>query len=102
LPAGQTTDQSHLTPLWSVQLDDGLEASTPDEARRMPARVGGAKLVLGERTDPLEQLELVAQVRAHHLGAVRRDGERDAVLDEGAEGVTHGRLVRERLREQVR
>ena len=55
-----------------------------------------------ERADPLQQLELVAQVRAHHLRAVRRDRERDAVLDEGAERVADRVLVGERLREQVR
>ena len=38
-----------------------------------------------ERADPLEQLELVAEMRAHHLRAVGGDRERDAVVDEGAE-----------------
>ena len=42
-----------------------------------------------ERADPREELELVAEVRTHHLGAVRGDREGDAVLDERAECVAH-------------
>ena len=55
-----------------------------------------------ERADPLQQLELVAQVRAHHLGAVGCDRERDAVLLEGCERLADRVLVGEGLREQVR
>ena len=50
---------------------------------------------LVEGADPLEQLELVAEVRAHHLRPVGRDRERDAVVDEGAERGAHRILVRE-------
>ena len=38
-----------------------------------------------EGADPLEELELVAEVGPHHLRPVRGDRERDAVLDEGAD-----------------
>ncbi len=51
----------------------------------MAAGVRLAQLGRVERADPLEQLELVAEMRAHHLRAVGRDRERDAVVDEGAE-----------------
>src|SRR6476646_4914430 len=41
-------------------------------------------------------------MRSHHLRAVRRDRETDAVLDERAERLAHGGLVRQRLRQQIR
>ena len=50
-----------------------------------PRAFACAQLVLVEGADPLEQLELVAEMRPHHLGPVGRDRERDAVVDEGAE-----------------
>ena len=41
-------------------------------------------------------------MRPHHLRAVGGDRERDAVVDEGAEGVAHRVLVPQRAGEQVR
>ena len=68
----------------------------------MPPRVRLAQLLLVEGADPEEQLELVAEVRPHHLRPVRRDREGDLVLDERADRLADGVLVRKRLREQVR
>ena len=56
----------------------------PPERRRVAARVRLAEPVLVERADPEQELELVPEVRAHHLRAVRRDRERHLVLDERA------------------
>src|SRR5581483_8556975 len=66
------------------------------------ARVRRAGLVLRERADARQQLEFVLQMRAHHLRAVRRDRERDARVDEGAERVANLGLVGQGLREQIR
>src|SRR5262245_39024984 len=73
-----------------------------DEARFVPARVGLAELVLVECADAQEEVELVAQVGAHHLRPVRCDRESDAGLDERTEGEADGRLVGECLRQEVR
>src|SRR3954468_7375314 len=73
-----------------------------DEARLVPARVRLVQFLLIERPDPEQQLELVAEVRSHHLRAVGGDREAHAALDERAERAPHRRLVRERLRQQVR
>src|SRR3954471_6303808 len=59
------------------------------ERSLVPAPVRLVDLVLVEGADPQEQLELVAQVRPHHLWPVGGDRERDAVLDERAEGGAH-------------
>ena len=67
----------------------------------MAAAVRGLELLGRERADSLEQLELVAQVRVHHLRPVGGDREGDAVVREGPEGVADGVLVRQRLRQQV-
>jgi hypothetical protein len=74
----------------------------PNEARLMSAPVRLAQLRLVDGADPEQELELVAQVGAHHLRAVGGDRERHLVRGEGAEGVPDGVLVGERLREQVR
>src|SRR5439155_9660300 len=73
-----------------------------DEACLVAVPVCLSQLVLVEGADPLQQLELVAQVRPHHLRPVRGDREGDSVLDEGAEGLANGVLVRQGPREQVR
>ena len=68
----------------------------------MAARVCLLEPVLVERTDPVDECELVAKVRPHHLGAVGRDRERDAVLDEAPERLADIVLVGERLGQEVR
>ena len=68
----------------------------------MAACVRLAEPVLVESADPEQELELVPQVRPHHLRAVRRDRERHLVLGERANDVAHGVLVGQRLREEVR
>src|SRR5207247_9699556 len=73
-----------------------------DEACLVAVPVRLNQLVLVEGADPPQQLELVAQVRPHHLRAVRGDREGHSVLDEGPERLTDGVLVRESAREQVR
>src|SRR6476469_6482820 len=72
-----------------------------DEAHRMRERVGGARLVGGHRADRAQERELVAQVGAHHLGAVRRDGHADARVEEGAEHPAHLVGVVERAGQEV-
>ena len=57
-------------------------ARVADEAGLVPAGVRLAELVLVEGADAEQQLELVAQVGAHHLRAVGGDREPDARLDE--------------------
>ena len=56
-----------------------------DEADLVCERVGGARLVLAHGADRAEERELVAQVGAHHLRAVRRDGHAHARVEERAE-----------------
>jgi hypothetical protein len=58
---------------------------TPYEARLVPAPVRLAQLLLVDGADLEQELELAAEMGAHHLRAVGRDRERDAVLGEGAE-----------------
>src|SRR5581483_8584331 len=84
-----------------VSLEARVRAAA-DERRLVPAGVRVCELVLGQRTDPKQELELVAQVRSHHLRAVRGDRERDAVVHEPANRLPHRVLARERLRQQVR
>jgi hypothetical protein len=55
------------------------------EVRLLPAPDRLAELRLIDRADPGQELELVPQVRAHHLRAVGRDRERHPVLDEARE-----------------
>src|SRR4051794_9214781 len=64
--------------------------------------VHSVQISLRQGAHTQEQLELVAQVRPHHLGPVGRDCEGDAAVGEGAQGVAEGVLVGERAREQVR
>ena len=54
-------------------------AALPTNARLVPAPVRLGELVLVQRADAQQELELVAQVRPHHLRPVGRDRERDAV-----------------------
>src|SRR5918993_392897 len=82
--------------------NDQKPDASADEAGLVAAAVRLVELLVRERADPLQQLELVAEVGPHHLGAVGGDRERDAVLLERIERVPERLLVRERLREQVR
>src|SRR5439155_25407969 len=86
----------------SCRLRSARYRFASDEARLVAAGVRLAQLVLVERADPQQELDLVAEVRTHHLGPVGGDRERDAVVRERAERVAHRVLVRERLGEQVR
>src|SRR5207249_3267606 len=74
----------------------------PDERGRMPALVRDRQVFALQCADPDEQLELVAKMRPHHLRPVGGDRERDAVVEESAEGVTQGVLRLESLGQQVR
>jgi len=76
--------------------------SSAEEAGLVTAAIGLRELLLVQRTDSAQQLELVLQVRAHHLRAIRCDRERNTRVDERSERVPHGFLVRQRLRQQVR
>ena len=80
----------------AARLYDGHGGLAP-KRRRVPAGIRLAQLLLVERADAAEELELVAQVRPHHLRAVRGDREGDAVLDEAADRLPHRLLVRQRL-----
>ncbi len=73
-----------------------------DEADLVCERVGGARLVLAHGADRAEECELVAQMGAHHLRAVRRDGHAHARVEERAEDRAHRVGVGERAGEQVR
>ena len=72
--------------------------SSPRARARSPRRAPSCV----ERAGAEQELELVAEVRPHHLRPVRRDREADAVLDERAEDVADRVLVGQRLRQQVR
>src|SRR5262245_22571988 len=65
-----------------LSLEGRQQAARRDEARFVTAGVRLAQLGLVERADPPQQLELVAEMRAHHLGPVGRDREAHAVVDE--------------------
>src|SRR5262245_53940559 len=80
----------------------GGDADAPPEGGGVTARVRLAELVLVECLDAEEELELVAQMRPHHLRPVRRDRERHLVLDERPQRVAYRRLVGQRLRQEVR
>jgi hypothetical protein len=54
--------------------------ATRNEARLVPAAVRLAELRLVDAPISEQQLELVAEVGTHHLLAVSRDRERDAML----------------------
>src|SRR5262245_10211320 len=71
----------------------GGDADAPPEGGGVAARVRLAELVLVERIDVEQELELVAQVRTHHLRPVGRDRERHLVLDERPQRVAHRSLV---------
>ena len=70
------------------------DADRSPERGRVPPRVRLAQPVLVERADPKQELELVAEVRAHHLRPVRRDRERHVVVGERPDRVADGVLVR--------
>ena len=55
-----------------------------DEARFVASPIGFFELVLRQRADAPQELELVPEVRPHHLRAVGGDREADLVLDEAA------------------
>src|SRR6266446_6157079 len=85
---------------YSTPLDPSSAKPPAHEARLVPAGVRLVELLLSQRPDPQQQVELVTQVCPHHLRAVRRDREADAVLDECPEDVPHGRLVGQSLRQE--
>src|SRR3954470_1475981 len=60
-----------------------------DEAHLVRERVRAARLLRGHRPDPAQEGELIAQVGAHHLWAVRRDGHAHAAVEERAEDLAH-------------
>ena len=74
----------------------------PDKASLVSALIRLGELLLVECLDASKQVELVAQVRAHHLRAVGRDCELDAGVDERPECVPYGVLVSKRSCQQVR
>src|SRR5262245_39352044 len=79
-----------------LSADGGIRLGgvcSPDETRLVAARVRLFELLLRQRADPQQQVELVAEVRTHHLRPVRGDREDDAVADERAEDVPHLVLV---------
>src|SRR5262249_40559651 len=83
-------------PVRRLSADGGIRVGgvrSADEARLVAARVGLFQLLLRQRADPEQQVELVAEVRPHHLRPVRGDREEDAVADERAEDVAHLVLV---------
>jgi hypothetical protein len=74
-----------------------VSRAAANKARFVPAPVRLAELGLVDRADLEQELELGAQVGAHHLRAVGGDRKRHPVLGEGAEGVADGVLVAERM-----
>src|SRR5205809_1190269 len=92
-------------PAQRLSTDGGIRTCgvcSADEARLVAARIGRCELLLRQCADPQQQVELVSEVRPHHLRAVRGDREKDAMVDERAEDVPHRVLVAHRLREEVR
>src|ERR687888_276386 len=83
-------------------LHPGHEALAMEEARFVPTPIRGRQLVLVERSDSAQKLELVTEMRPHHLRAVRGDRELHFGIDECTERVPDRLLVRERLRQKVR
>src|SRR5436190_7756579 len=61
-------------------LDGASSRGSADEARLVPASVGVAKRLLAERSDPQQELELVAEPSTHHLRPVSRDREGHVVF----------------------
>src|SRR5437763_6492846 len=78
------------------------DAWAAQEARLVATAVRLAQLVLFQRADAAQQVELVTQMRAHHLGPVRRDRELHAVREERPERLAYRFLVRQCTREQIR
>src|SRR5205814_3083578 len=70
----------------------GQHRLTPHERSRMPALVRDRQLLALEGADPHQQLELVAQVRPHHLVCRRLLEKKNPVVGESAEGLAHGLL----------
>src|SRR6476619_5759151 len=76
---GLTAGRLHCPKGVSVDLrDDGGQRA--DEGGPMTPLVRRLRLILVEGANACQELELVAQVRPHHLGAVRRDRERHSVV----------------------
>src|SRR4029079_2486998 len=74
---------------------DGLLALRPtDERGCVAACVRSREALLVEGPDPVEKVELVAEVRPHHLGPVGGDRERHLVLDEPGERLQHQHIAR--------
>src|SRR5262249_21571175 len=92
-------------PTRRLSADGGIRLGgvlSADEAGLVTARVRLFELLLRQRADPQQQVELVAEVRAHHFRAVRGDREEDAAVDERPKDVPHFVLVAKCLREEVR
>src|SRR5207302_5747350 len=99
------TRHATAAPAQRLSADGGIRPGgvrSTHEARLVAACIGVFELLLRQRADSEQQVELVAEVRPHHLRPVRGDREEDAVLDERAEDVPHRVLVGQRLREEVR
>src|SRR5919108_778749 len=73
-----------------------------NEAALVTPTVRFRQLILVDSSDPEQQLELVSEMRTHHLRTVGRDREGDALLRKGSEGLPYCVLIRQRLRQQVR
>src|SRR6266536_891572 len=60
-------------PAQRLSADGGIRACgvcSADEARLVAARIGRCELLLRQRADPQQQIELVSEVRPHHLRGV--------------------------------
>src|SRR4051812_26215036 len=83
-------------PARQLSADGGIRPGgvrSGHEARLVATRVGLLELLLRQRTGPQQQVELVAEVRPHHLRPVRGDREEDSVVDERAEDIPNRVLV---------
>jgi hypothetical protein len=69
------------------------------KGRGMAAGVHHDRLPLVESTRPYEKLELIAEMRPHHLGPVCGDRELDTAIDEHPYRVAQRVLVRNRARQ---
>lgn len=86
-PGAVFTERRIRGRIFRLRLRQGRGAGrrVRDEARFVASSVRFAELLLVERADPAQELELVAEVRPHHLWAVGRDRERHVVVDERPE-----------------
>src|SRR5215210_4667969 len=90
--AGRYWPRGGSLPLHRSAYEGGLVA----------ARVHFVECFGSERADVEQKLQLVAEMRSHHLGPVRSDREGDVAIDEGRHGLAQRILVRERSRQEVR